>query len=114
MEDIKPFAKREKELETLIHANRIYSRDVGMGFSIEKYAMLVMKSGKWHITDGIELPNQEKLEGSEKRKCENYWEYWKLTPSNKWRWKKKFGKSISGELGSNSRQKYTAETVSKR
>ena len=28
-----------------------------MEFSIEKYTMLVMKSGKWRIT-GIELPNQ--------------------------------------------------------
>ena len=23
--------------------------------------MLVMKSGKWHLTDGMELPNQEKI-----------------------------------------------------
>ena len=32
-----------------------------MEFGIEKYAMLVMKSGKRHLTDGMELPNQVKI-----------------------------------------------------
>ena len=32
-----------------------------MEFSKEKCAMLVMKSGKWHLTDGMELPNQDKI-----------------------------------------------------
>ena len=53
--------KNEKELETLIHAVRIYSQDIGMKFGIEKCAMLVMKSGKRHLTDGMELPNQDKI-----------------------------------------------------
>ena len=43
MDDIKSFSKNEKELETLIHAVRIYSQDIGMEFDIEKFAMLVMK-----------------------------------------------------------------------
>ena len=34
MDDIKLFAKNEKELETLIHAVRIYSQDIGMEFGI--------------------------------------------------------------------------------
>ncbi len=42
-------------------------------FGIEKCAMLVMKSGKRHMTDGIELANQEKLERSEKKKNTNAW-----------------------------------------
>ena len=61
MDDIKLFAKNEKELETLIHAVRIYSQDIGMEFGIEKCAMLVMKSGKRHMTDGIELPKYDKI-----------------------------------------------------
>ena len=61
MDDIKLFVKNEKELETLIHAVRIYSQDIGMEFGIEKCAMLVMKNGKWHLTDGMELPNQDKI-----------------------------------------------------
>ena len=64
MDDIKLFAKNEKELETLIHTVRIYIQDVGMEFGIEKCALLVRKttsSGKRHLTDGIELPNQDKI-----------------------------------------------------
>ena len=53
MDDIKLFAKNEKELETLIHAVRIYSQDIRMEFGIEKCAMLILKSGKRDITDGM-------------------------------------------------------------
>ena len=53
--------KNEKELETQIHAVRIYSQDIGMEFGIEKCTMLVMKSGKRHLTDGMELLNQDKI-----------------------------------------------------
>ena len=45
MDDIKLFAKNKKLLETLIHAVRIYSQDLGIEFGIEKCAMLLMKSG---------------------------------------------------------------------
>ena len=54
IDDIKVFAKNEKELETLIHAVRIYSQDRGMEFGIEKRAMLIMKSGKRHLTGEME------------------------------------------------------------
>ena len=43
-DDIKPFAKKEKELKTLIHTVKIYSQDIGMEFGIEKCTMLVMKN----------------------------------------------------------------------
>ena len=52
MDDIKPFAKNEKELETLIQTVRIYSQVIGMEF------LLVMKSSKRHKTEGVKLPNQ--------------------------------------------------------
>ena len=79
-DDIKLFAQNERELKLTV---RIYSQDIGMEFAKEKCAMLVMKSGKQHKTEGIKLPNQEKLERQEKRKRTNTWEYWKLTLSNK-------------------------------
>ena len=72
IDDIKLFAKNEKELETLIHAVRIYGQDIGMEFGIEKYAMLVMKSGKRHLTDGMELPNQDKLRTLAENKTYKY------------------------------------------
>ena len=61
MDDIKLFAKNEKEQETLTHAVRTYSQDVGMEFDIEKCAQPVMKSGKRHLTDGMELANQDNI-----------------------------------------------------
>ena len=61
MDDIKLFAKNEKELETQIPTVRIYSQDVGMEFGIEKCALLVMKSGKRQLNEGIELSNQDKI-----------------------------------------------------
>ena len=74
IDDIKYFAKNEKELETLIHTVRIYSRDIGIEFSIEKCAMLVMKSGKWHMTDGMELPNDDKIRTLEENETYKYLE----------------------------------------
>ena len=50
MDDIKLFTKNKKELETRIHKIRIYSRDIGMKFGIEKCPLLLMKSGKRHLT----------------------------------------------------------------
>ena len=38
--------KKEKQLETLIQTIRIYTRDIGMELSIEKCAMLIMRSEK--------------------------------------------------------------------
>ena len=61
MDDIKLFAKNERVLETLIHTFRIYSRDIGMEFGIEKCAMFVMKSGKRQLTDRMEQPNKDKI-----------------------------------------------------
>ena len=56
IDDIKLFAKNKKKLETLIQIVRIYSQDTGMEFG-----MLVMKSRKGHMAEGIERPNQEKI-----------------------------------------------------
>ena len=64
--------KNEKELETLIHAVRIYNQDIGMDFSIEKGAMLVMKSGKWLMTDGMELPNHDRIRTPEENETYKY------------------------------------------
>ena len=51
----------QQELETLIHTVKIYSRDIGMEFGIEKCAIFVIKSGKRQLTDGIKLPNKDKI-----------------------------------------------------
>ena len=53
--------KNEKELETLIHAVRIYNQEIGEESNIKECAMLVKKSGQRHLTDGMEQPNQDKI-----------------------------------------------------
>ena len=59
MDDIKDFAKHKKELETFIQTVRIYNQDIEMEFGIEKWAMLVMKTGKHHMMEGVELPKKK-------------------------------------------------------
>ncbi len=43
MDDIKLFAKNNKEFETLIQTIRIYSQDIGMGFGEEKSAICITR-----------------------------------------------------------------------
>ena len=57
--------KIKKELETLIHSVRIE-------FGIEKSVMWEMKSGKRHMTDGMELPNQDKIRTIREKKTNKY------------------------------------------
>ena len=70
---------------------------------------LVIKGGKRHITNGMQLPNQDKI----KRKPINTWGYWNLIPSYKRKSKKELRKNISEEPESYSRQNYIEETLSK-
>ena len=72
MDDIKLFAKNEKELETLIWAVRIHSEDIGKEFGIEKYAVSIMKSGKQQMTKLTELPNQEKIRTLGEKETQKY------------------------------------------
>ena len=66
------FAIHKKELETLIQTIRIYSQDIGMVFGKEKYAMLIIKNGRRQLTEGIELPNQERIRMFGEKETYNY------------------------------------------
>ena len=87
-DDIKVFAKKqktkqkkkhknEKAWEVLIQTIRIYNQDIGIEFGIEKYVILIMKSGKTETTEGIELPNKESIRTLGERKTTITWVYWK-------------------------------------
>ena len=80
--DIKLSDKNEKEMEALFLAVKKYSQDIGMEFGIEKCIMQIMRSGKRQMTEGIEVPNQEKIRTFQDK--EDY-KYWKRKTSNKWR-----------------------------
>ena len=56
----------------LINAIRIYSQDIGMEFGIERFAILVMKSSKRHMTGGMELPNHDKIRTLEENETYKY------------------------------------------
>ena len=68
------------------------------------------------MIEGIELPKKKKKrkksECPEKRKLTNIWEYWKRTPLNiRRRKKKELKKSISGERGNYWKPNYIGEIV---
>ena len=73
MDDIKLFAKNEKELDTLIQTIEIFSQDIGMGFVMEKCAMLMMKSDKRQTLEWIVLPHQERIRTYGEKKNYKYW-----------------------------------------
>ena len=87
MNDIKLFAKNEKELETQILAVRIYRHDIGMEFRIEKRARLIMRSWERLITEGIEQLNQEKIRLHGEKEIYKYLGILE-GDTNEWRWKK--------------------------
>ena len=43
-----------------------------MEFGIEKYAMLVIKSSKRHLMDGMELPNEDKIRTPREKETYKY------------------------------------------
>ena len=64
MDDLKLFAKNEKEIDSLVQTVRIFSDDIGMKFGLEKCAAMTMKRGKkgtfgrncftrWHTIEGV-------------------------------------------------------------
>ena len=88
-DDIKLFAKSEYELETLILTIRIYNQDIGIKFLIEKCVMLIRRSGKRQMTEGIELLNLERI----RTLCENNnnkqtYKYLRISEVDYWGWKK--------------------------
>ena len=53
--------KNEKELDSLTQTVRVFSKNIGMDFGIEKRSMLVMKRGKKTKSDGIMLPDDTEI-----------------------------------------------------
>ena len=54
MDDLKLYAKSERELDLLIHTVRIFSDDDGMLFDLDKCAVWDLKRGNTIRTEGIE------------------------------------------------------------
>ena len=56
MDDIKLYAKNERDIDSLIHLTRVYSEDIRMSFGLEKCGRIIARRGKVIKTDGLELP----------------------------------------------------------
>ena len=65
MDDLKLYAKTEEILDSLVQTVRVFSKDIGMQFGLDKCAVLTMKRGRVVKSDGIELPNDKKIRSLE-------------------------------------------------
>ena len=84
-----------------------------MEFGIEKCAMFVMKTGKWHMTNVMELPNHDKIRTLGENDTYKYLGISEADTIKQVEMKERFEKNISGELENYSRQNSPAETSSK-
>ena len=57
MDELKLFAKRKNQIDSLVQTVCIFSEDIGMQFGIDKYGVLITERGKIIRTDGIRLTN---------------------------------------------------------
>ena len=57
MDDLKSCSRNEKEFDLLVQKIRIFSKDKGMEFGIERCAILVIEKGKIVKSVGIKLPD---------------------------------------------------------
>ena len=109
MNDIKQLAKNEKELETQTQVLRIYSDDIGMEFGLEKCAMQIMKSGKRHMTEEIEIPNQGKIRTLRVIETYKYLGMLEADTIKQAEMKEKLKKNTTGERENYSKPNYIAE-----
>ena len=109
VDDIKLFAKNEKELQIQIQAGRIYSPDIGMESGREKCTMLKMKNGEQQMTEGMELLNHENaLRKGNLQILGSIWSGHHQTSGDE---RKKLKKNISGWRKSNSKLNHLAGTL---
>ena len=66
MDDLKLFAKDEREINGLLSTVQIFSNDIQMEFGIKKCGILIMERGKAISTEGIELPSGDTIKDIEK------------------------------------------------
>ena len=61
MDDLKLYGTTKKDLEKLLEAVRVFSRDIRMEFGLDKCAVLVIKKGQKVECQGIELPDGQQI-----------------------------------------------------
>ena len=66
MDDLKLFGKNEKQLNNLVNTVRVFSKDIKMEFGVQICAVLIMKRGKFISSEGICLPDGQRIKSVEK------------------------------------------------
>ena len=79
MDDLKISAKSEREINGLISTVQILSNDIGMGFGIKKCGVLALKRGTVVSSEGVEMPDGERIKEVEK----NGYRYLRILDYNK-------------------------------
>ena len=79
MDDLKIFAKSEREVNGLVSTIEMFSNDTGMEFWIKKFGVLALKRGKAVSFEEAEMPNGEKIKKVE----ENGYKYLDILEYNK-------------------------------
>ena len=59
MDDVKLYASKSDEIDSLVQTMRVCTQDRGMKFGIKKCATLILKRGKISCSEGINLGNNE-------------------------------------------------------
>ena len=72
MDDLKLYSRSEKGLDSLLQTVHVFSEDIGMEFSIEKCATLVIEKGKIVKSVGIELPDGKVIKSLQEDESSKY------------------------------------------
>ena len=72
MDDLKLNSRNGEKLDSLVQTIRIFSKDIGMEFGIEKCAMLVIEKGKIAKSVVIELPGGKVITSLQKGESYKY------------------------------------------
>ena len=56
MDDIKLYAKNERDIDSLLQLIGIHSNDIRMSFRLVKCRQMVSRKGRMITTEGVELP----------------------------------------------------------
>ena len=59
-------------LYTIVNTVRVFSKDIKMEFGVEKCAVLIMKRGKFISSEGICLPDGQRIKSVEKEEGYKY------------------------------------------
>ena len=110
--DVKLFAKNEKDLESLIRTIKIYNQDIAMEFASAKCARLIIKSGKRQIKKGVKILNQEKNQKARwKGNLQVFGNIGSGHHQTSGNERKNFLKEISGEQESFSKNKFCSRNL---